>query len=404
MDCQIASIDSVIDASTLEVPTGRNGADGGGRRSTAVQRNDVAEITLQMRKPLVIDNHDRIPALGRFVLVDEREVSGGGIIFGGVYTDRHRVVSQHITWSESEVTSADRSLRNGHKGAVVWLTGLSGAGKSTIAKALERELFERRFHVYVLDGDNIRYGLNSNLGFSPEDRLENIRRVGEVARLMADSGTVTITAFISPYRTDRRRAREIALEGGCEFIEVYVNASLETCERRDPKNLYKKARAGEIKQFTGIDAPYEAPEDAEIVVHTDRADGGRVRADDHGPVAAAFEFGVKRQLASARRAAALECGDMSPLSHGSAGSNRDTSRPDHPAQPARSIAASPEGNDATCRWDQSGDVSRRTPKPLRGGGAELLHSGQRQNRLRGPQRELVKYFTNRTCHGGHPVL
>ena len=272
MDCQVASIDSVIDASTLEVPTGRDGTKDGASAGaiTAVQRNDVAEITLQLRKPLVIDNHHRIPALGRFVLVDEREVSGGGIIFGGVYTDRHRVVSQHITWSESEVTNADRVHRNGHKGAVVWLTGLSGAGKSTIAKALERDLFERRFHVYVLDGDNIRYGLNSNLGFSPEDRLENIRRVGEVARLMADSGTVTITAFISPYRADRRRAREIALEGGCEFIEVYVNASLETCERRDPKNLYKKARAGEIKQFTGIDAPYEAPEDAEIVVPTDR--------------------------------------------------------------------------------------------------------------------------------------
>lgn len=267
LECRIEAIERVIDASTLEAP---GGGAVGATSITAVQRNDVAEVTLQMRKPLVLDNHDRIPALGRFVLVDEREVSGGGIIFGGVYTDRNRVVSQHITWSESEVTSAHRFQRNGHKGAVVWLTGLSGAGKSTIAKALERDLFERDHHAYVLDGDNIRYGLNSNLGFSPEDRLENIRRVGEVARLMADSGTVTVTAFISPYRADRRRAREIALEGGCDFIEVYVNASLETCEKRDPKNLYKKARAGEIKQFTGIDAPYETPEDAEIVVHTDR--------------------------------------------------------------------------------------------------------------------------------------
>jgi adenylylsulfate kinase len=124
-------------------------------------------------------------------------------------------------------------------------------------------------HTYVLDGDNIRHGLNSNLGFSPEDRVENIRRVSEVAKLMADAGAVVITAFISPYRMDRSRAREIALEGNAEFIEVFVDAPLEVCERRDPKDLYKKARAGEIQEFTGIDAPYEAPEDPEIVVRTD---------------------------------------------------------------------------------------------------------------------------------------
>ena len=180
------------------------------------------------------------------------------------------IVSQNITWSEGEITAAQRARRDGHRGAVVWLTGLSGAGKSTLARGLERELFARQIHVYVLDGDNIRYGLNANLGFSPEDRIENIRRVGEVARLMADGGFVTVTAFISPYRTDRRRAREIALEGGCEFVEVFVNTPLEVCEQRDPKDLYKKARAGQIKQFTGIDAPYEAPEDPEIVVHTER--------------------------------------------------------------------------------------------------------------------------------------
>jgi adenylylsulfate kinase len=152
----------------------------------------------------------------------------------------------------------------------VWFTGLSGAGKSTIAQALERELFNRGMHTYVLDGDNIRHGLNSNLGFSPEDRVENIRRVSEVARLMADAGAVAITAFISPYRIDRRRAREIALEGNAEFIEVFVDAPLAVCEARDPKHLYKKARAGEIKEFTGIDAPYEPPGDADIIVHTDR--------------------------------------------------------------------------------------------------------------------------------------
>jgi bifunctional enzyme CysN/CysC len=263
VECKVASIERLMDASTLAAPEGRD-ADAAQR----VSCNDVAEITLQLRKPLVLDNHDRVPALGRFVLLDGHDVSGGGIIFGGIYTDRHKVVSQHITWSDSQITAQHRARRNGHKGAIVWLTGLSGSGKSTIAHALENELFAQQYHVYVLDGDNIRHGLNSNLGFSPEDRIENIRRVSEVARLMADAGYVVVTAFISPYLTDRRRAREIALEGGCEFVEVYVKASLEVCEQRDPKQLYKKARAGQIKQFTGIDAPYEAPEDPEIIVET----------------------------------------------------------------------------------------------------------------------------------------
>jgi adenylylsulfate kinase len=168
------------------------------------------------------------------------------------------------------VTPQRRALQNGHRGAVVWLTGLSGAGKSTIAQALEAELFARGMHTYVLDGDNIRHGLNSNLGFSPQDRVENIRRVGEVAKLMADAGAVAITAFISPYRVDRRRAREIALEANVDFVEVFVDAPLDVCEERDPKQLYKKARAGEIRDFTGIDAPYESPEDPEITVRTDQ--------------------------------------------------------------------------------------------------------------------------------------
>ena len=151
---------------------------------------------------------------------------------------------------------------------VVLVTGLSGAGKSTIAGALEKELFQRSMNTYVLDGDNLRHGLNSNLGFAPEDRAENIRRVSEVAKLMADAGTVVITSFISPYRNDRRLAREIALQAGAEFVEIFVNAPLAVCEERDPKGLYEKARAGQLKGFTGIDAPYEAPEDPEIVVHT----------------------------------------------------------------------------------------------------------------------------------------
>jgi bifunctional enzyme CysN/CysC len=259
LDAEIVSIEKIIDASTLEnVAEARN----------YIARNDVAEITIQTRGALVMDNHERNPLLGRFVIVDQRQVAGGGIIFGGVYTDRTKVKSQNIFWSEGEVTAERRALRNGHRGAVIWLTGLSGSGKSTISQALERELFNMNMHVYVLDGDNIRHGLNSNLGFSPEDRVENIRRVGEVAKLMADSGLIVVTAFISPYRADRRRARDIALEGGVDFLEVFVNAPVEVCEQRDPKGLYKKARAGEIKEFTGISAPYEAPTDPEITVQT----------------------------------------------------------------------------------------------------------------------------------------
>jgi len=259
--CQIVSIEQVMDSSTLEKTSDAR---------EQLQRNEIGRLAIQTRGPLVIDNYDRVPNLGRFVIVDDGKICGGGTIFGGVYTDRTVAKSKNIFWTEEKITARERALRTGHRGAVIWLTGLSGAGKSTIAQSLERDLFHRGMHTYVLDGDNIRHGLTSNLGFSPDDRMENIRRVSEVAKLMADAGTVVITAFISPYRMDRRRAREIALEGNAEFIEVFVDAPLEVCEARDPKNLYKKARAGEIREFTGIDAPYEAPDDPEIVVHTDQ--------------------------------------------------------------------------------------------------------------------------------------
>ena len=259
--CQVVAIEQVMDSATLAVTSGE---------LHGVARNEVGRVTLRSRAPLVLDNHDRVPSLGRFVLVEEGRICGGGIAFGGVYSSRGEVKSQNIFWSEGKVTAQKRHLQNGHRGAVVWLTGLSGAGKSTIAQALEAELFTRGMHTYILDGDNIRHGLNSNLGFSPEDRVENIRRVSEVAKLMADGGAIAITAFISPYRADRRRAREIALEAKAEFIEVFVDAPLRVCEERDPKDLYKKARAGKIRDFTGIDAPYEAPEDPDITVRTDQ--------------------------------------------------------------------------------------------------------------------------------------
>ena len=173
----------------------------------------------------------------------------------------------NVTWHDHTVSTEDRLKLNGHKSAVLWFTGLSACGKSTVANTVDHILHEKGIHTFVLDGDNVRMGLNKNLGFSAEDRTENIRRIGEVAKLFCEAGVFVLTAFISPYRVDRDRAREILKEG--EFIEVYVNASLETCEARDPKGLYKKARAGEIKGFTGIDDPYEEPEKAELTLDAD---------------------------------------------------------------------------------------------------------------------------------------
>ncbi|RIM72394.1 adenylyl-sulfate kinase [Staphylococcus arlettae] len=175
--------------------------------------------------------------------------------------------STNITWHDSEVTKAQRQQRNRHKSAVIWFTGLSGSGKSTVSVALEKALFEQQVQTYRLDGDNIRHGLNNNLGFSPEDRTENIRRIGEVGKLMVDAGVLTTTAFISPYAEDRNVVRDTLAQG--EFIEVYTKCSLEGCESRDPKGLYKKARAGEIQGFTGINAPYEAPTNPEIEIDTE---------------------------------------------------------------------------------------------------------------------------------------
>lgn len=173
--------------------------------------------------------------------------------------------STNVTWHPGHVSAKERERLNGHAPAVLWFTGMSGSGKSTLAHAVEKALFDLGCHTYVLDGDNIRHGLNKNLGFSAEDRRENIRRIAEVARLFHDAGLMVLTAFISPYREDRAAARAIIGEG---FVEVYVKADLATCEARDPKGLYKKARAGQISEFTGVSAPYEEPVAAEIVVDT----------------------------------------------------------------------------------------------------------------------------------------
>ena len=204
-------------------------------------KQKFAELTLHAKRPVAFDVHSDIAATGRFVIVDGFEVSGGGIIADDAYPRRSAdslQKSHNIYWSHGKVTAAQRNARNGHRGRVVWLTGLSASGKSTIATELEGELFNLGKHVYILDGDNMRHGLCSDLGFSPKDRKENIRRVGESAKLFADAGIICITAFISPYRSDRELVRQIIPPG--EFIEVYVNAPLAVCEARDPKGLTQR--------------------------------------------------------------------------------------------------------------------------------------------------------------------
>jgi bifunctional enzyme CysN/CysC len=264
VECEIESIERVIDSSTLETVSRKE-------KEIFVGRNEVAELTVRTKRPVAFDIHSEIVSTGRFVIVDGLEVAGGGIIAADRYPKRtadslHR--SDNIYWSHGKVTAEHRARRNGHAARVIWLTGLSGAGKSTIATELERELFNMGKQAYVLDGDNIRHGLCSDLAFSPQDRKENIRRVGEVAKLFVDAGIICITAFISPYRSDRDLVRAIIPEG--EFVEVFVNAPLEICEQRDVKGLYAKARAQEIKEFTGVSAPYENPAQPEIELRTDQ--------------------------------------------------------------------------------------------------------------------------------------
>lgn len=178
------------------------------------------------------------------------------------------VKATNVTWHDGEVSRQDRNALLKQKGVTLWFTGLSGSGKSTVAVALEKALMERGHLCYRLDGDNIRMGINKNLGFSAEDRAENIRRIGEVAKLFVDTGVIVLSSFVSPYRADRDNVRALHADSDMDFIEVYVNVPLDVAEERDPKGLYKKARAGEIKNFTGIDDPYEAPESPEIVLNS----------------------------------------------------------------------------------------------------------------------------------------
>ncbi len=253
----VQSIERVIDTGDLSVSA-----------ADRVERHSVAEITLRSRAMLAFDAYEDSPLTGRFVIVDGDDIAGGGVISMEGYADQRKAVTtraSNVRRVEHRVSPQDRARRHGHEGAVLWFTGLSGAGKSTLAIELENRLFLKGYQVYVLDGDNLRFGLNADLAFSPEDRAENIRRAGEVAALFARAGFVVIAAFISPYRADRDRARQAA---GSAFHEVYVKADLAVCERRDPKGLYRKARRGEILEFTGVTAPYEPPESPALVVDT----------------------------------------------------------------------------------------------------------------------------------------
>ncbi|MBI1326237.1 MAG: adenylyl-sulfate kinase [Alphaproteobacteria bacterium] len=255
----VQSIDKVVDTDDLKQT----------EQAKEVVKNAVAEVTLRAGQLIAVDSYSDNHKTGRFVLVEGADIVGGGLISMEGYADQRRLMqpkSENI-YAVDHLTDADaRAQKLGHYGGVFWFTGLSGAGKSTLAMLAEKALFERGYHAYVLDGDNVRHGLNKDLGFSPDDRAENIRRVGEVSALMADAGIVCITAFISPYRADRDRARSASPR---HFNEIYIKANIETCEKRDPKGLYVKARKGLITEFTGIDSPYEAPENPEMVVDTE---------------------------------------------------------------------------------------------------------------------------------------
>ena len=227
--------------------------------------NEIAVCNLALSKPLVLESYDRLPALGSFILVDRftHATVGAGMI-------RHDLRrAQNVHRQALSVTREGRERLNGHKGRVVWFTGLSGAGKSTVANALAMALHAQGRRTYILDGDNVRQGLNRDLGFTDADRVENIRRIAEVAKLMMDAGLIVLTAFISPFRREREMARQCI--GASDFVEVYVDTPLDVCERRDPKGLYRKARNGQLPNMTGIDSPYEPPTDPQLIVRGDGA-------------------------------------------------------------------------------------------------------------------------------------
>lgn len=250
----LVTIDRVIDTSDLSAQDA----------AQSVPRGQVADVILATSAPIALDTADDVPRTGRFVLVAGHDIAGGGIILDDAPSSIAGLVG-----SQPRVATADRASRFGHRGGIVWLTGLSGAGKSTIARRLEERLFEEGWNAVVLDGDNLRIGLNADLDFSPAGRAENVRRTGEVAFLFAQTGFIAIGALISPYEADRARLRE---KYGESFAEIFVKADLASCERRDPKGHYRKVRGGGVEHFTGFDSPYEPPASPALVLDTDTAD------------------------------------------------------------------------------------------------------------------------------------
>ncbi|MBX3020568.1 MAG: adenylyl-sulfate kinase [Bdellovibrionales bacterium] len=249
LNAQVEAIESVLDPETLTQKPGNS-----------LEVGSIGRIRLSLDKPLAHDFFKENEATGRFVLIEDYRVAGGGRIL----SDKRAYLSTEL----SEVTREERTAKFGHRGLVVWTTGLSGAGKSTLTRQLERRLFSMGVNTYVLDGDNIRQGLCSDLGFSDTERSENIRRVAEVAKLFAESGTVVLTAFLSPFEEDRARARDII--GVDRFVEVFVDCPIEECEKRDPKKLYQRARQGEVTHFTGLSSRYERPQSPDVHLRTDK--------------------------------------------------------------------------------------------------------------------------------------
>ena len=252
-DARLVAVSRVLDAVTLAASLAP---------ASEVKLHEIAELRLRVRRPIAFDAGGKIPALCRFVLMRGPRIAGGGVIDSAIREDAGRN-------DTLPVTSAERTTLLGHRGAVIWLTGLSGAGKSTLATALEQRLFRAGILPAIVDGDVLRAGLCKGLAFSDTDRKENIRRAAEAALLLAEAGTVVVTALISPFRADRQLAAELCRTHGVPFAEVFVNASLVECERRDPKQLYQRARAGEIPRFTGIDSPYEPPLESALELRTD---------------------------------------------------------------------------------------------------------------------------------------
>jgi bifunctional enzyme CysN/CysC len=234
--------------------------------STQLALIDISVCTLATSKPLVFDSYANSRTLGSFILVDR--ISNATVAAGMINHSLRR--AQNVHKQALSITRADREKLNDHKGKVIWFTGLSGSGKSTIANTLEVELHALGYRTYLLDGDNVRQGLNKDLGFTDADRVENIRRIAETAKLMLDAGLIVITAFISPFRQERQMARELI--GDANFIEVYVSTSLQVCEQRDVKGLYKKARSGQLPNLSGVGSPYEPPLKAELQINTEGGD------------------------------------------------------------------------------------------------------------------------------------